>query len=456
MRILLWHGYLLRGTGSNIYKSNLVRAWRNAGHQVLLLCQERVVDGLDFVDEHGDFSSDNRSFELRPTGVAESSGRVSLVRPAIGEILPVYVYDRYEGFSAKRYTDLSDVELHHYVSANFSAMVTAIERFRPDSIITSHEVMGPYIALRACTRTNTGYTAQLHGSALEYAVKLQPRYRDFAIEGLSGARVVVGGSEYMIREASSVIPGWRHKAVVVNPGCDTDLFRPRALDGSSPPTAGYVGKFIAQKGVHHFLAALGRTKTVELRAVVVGYGDLEHDLHRQWSAVVDGDTEEFIESGRRTDRVFRDFVRAVSRDPTYFARAGQIGVEFTGRLDHDELWKVLPGFDVLVVPSVGPEAFGMVGAEAAACGVLPIVPDHSGIGEVGAAVEEAIGRPGLLTFDPGKPIEGIAEAIDRVLELPGDERRELGAAAAKLARERWSWPVVAERLLGHALAASKS
>ena len=34
MRILIFHGYLLRGTGSNIYNASLVRALARLGHEV--------------------------------------------------------------------------------------------------------------------------------------------------------------------------------------------------------------------------------------------------------------------------------------------------------------------------------------------------------------------------------------------------------------------------------------
>ena len=34
MRILLWHGYLLGGTGSNVYTRALAREWSRAGHDV--------------------------------------------------------------------------------------------------------------------------------------------------------------------------------------------------------------------------------------------------------------------------------------------------------------------------------------------------------------------------------------------------------------------------------------
>ena len=93
----------------------------------------------------------------------------------------------------------------------------------------------------------------------------------------------------------------------------------------------------------------------------------------------------------------------------------------------------------------------MVAAEAAACGVIPVVPSHSGIGEVGAAIETELGRPGLLTYDPTDPIAGIAARVDELLSLGAEERRETEGIAIRLARARWSWKVVAERLLDLAI-----
>jgi glycosyltransferase involved in cell wall biosynthesis len=66
---------------------------------------------------------------------------------------------------------------------------------------------------------------------------------------------------------------------------------------------------------------------------------------------------------------------------------------------------------------------------------------------VGAEIESALGRPGLLTYDPADPIAGLAGAIDRVLALDVSERRRLASAAADLTRARWSWTGVADRLL---------
>jgi len=447
-RILVWHGYLLSGSGSNIYTANLARVWRAAGHEVLLMCQDRRAHEQGFVDSAGAFSGDNARWEVTDTGARPARGSCTVVRPDIAALLPVYVYDDYEGFAVKRFIDLTEDELEEYTERNVRALSTALRSFDPDAVIVGHEIMGPFIALRACAPLAVPYLAKLHGSALEYAVRPQERYRDYAERGLGGARVVTGGSRYMVDEASSVVPGWEERAAVVNPGCDVELFRPAPRPERSGPVAGFVGKLIAAKGVHNLLAAAGLTTVPGLGLEIVGYGDFEVSLRRLARALETGDGRGAALVARSGGDLLDPLARRLgSADPGFLRRAAQVPVVFHGRLDHGPLSRRLPTFDLLVVPSVVPEAFGMVAAEAAACGVLPIVPRHSGIGEVGAALEEALGRPGLLTFDPAEPVSGIAAAVDRVLLLASDERAELERRAAALARERWSWERVADRLL---------
>jgi len=417
------------------------------------MCQQGDLSDHPYVDASGTFSGDNSTIEFAVTRVGASSGRCRLARPNIGDVLPVYVYDEYEGFTAKRFVDLTDDELTHYTAANVDAMITAIEMHRPDAIITGHEVMGPYIAMEACGATGTSYIAKLHGSALEYAVKQQDRYRHHASEGLSGARVVTGGSRYMVEEAARYIPGWRDRAAVVNPGCDVDLFKPTPTKEKDPPVVGYVGKFIPAKGVHHLLLSLGLVHE-HFRVTIVGYGGFERELKAMWAAIARGDPaalESLVqeENGRPLQAALEFLRGGVGKD--YFARAAEIELDFTGRLDHGPLSRVLPGFSALVVPSVVPEAFGMVAAEAAASGVLPVVPRHSGIGEVGQVLEEELDMDGLLTYDPAAPIEGIAAALERVLGADEDTRRKWEEIAVVTARRLWSWEHVAEQLLAFAV-----
>lgn len=450
MRILLWHGYLLSGSGSNVYTANVARVWREQGHDVLLLCQDRHADELPYVDEYGAFSADNATLVCHPVRARLGPGRLRVARPAIGQILPVYVWDPYEGFTAKRFVDLDDAELDHYVRANVDALTTAVRTFEPDVVLVGHEVMGPYIARQVRERTGVGYSVKLHGSALEYAVKLQPRYTRYAEQGFATADAVIGTSRYMRDAAAAAVPGdWPSRSAVVNPGCDVDVFTPRQREPDAPPTAGFVGKLIAAKGPQNLLAALGRTRTPGLRAVLVGYGEYADDLRALQEALAAGELGKAAElaGGDPAGAHCRAFLESGDVDATYLDRIGRVPVEWLGRLDHDRLPGVLPGFDVLVVPSEVPEAFGMVGAEAAAAGVIPVVPRHSGIGEIGEAAEAALGTPGLLTYDPDDPVRGIAERVDAVLAHDPAVRADMAATLVRLAHDRWSWQRVADNLL---------
>src|SRR5687768_13233084 len=108
MRILIFHGYLLRGTGSNIYNASLCRALGRLGHEVHLLCQERDVAGLDLPE------------------------RCHVRVPDIGGVLPVYVADHYEGFEAVPFPELGDAALERYLEANVTAVREVAAEARPD------------------------------------------------------------------------------------------------------------------------------------------------------------------------------------------------------------------------------------------------------------------------------------------------------------------------------------
>ena len=50
MRILVFHAYLLRGTGSNVYNAELASALARLGHEVHLFSQDRDPPDLPGVD----------------------------------------------------------------------------------------------------------------------------------------------------------------------------------------------------------------------------------------------------------------------------------------------------------------------------------------------------------------------------------------------------------------------
>ncbi|HWC32277.1 MAG TPA: glycosyltransferase, partial [Actinomycetota bacterium] len=224
MRVLVWHGWLLDGTGSNVYTAKVAEVWRRSGHDVVLVCQERHVDRFPFVDAVG-VVADGVVSEVESTGAPPEEGSVVLLRPDIGALLPVFVFDEYEGFEPKRFVELSDEELNAYLERNVRALAAAAERFPPDVVVAGHVVPGPVIARRAIGAGT--YVAKVHGSDLEYAVRLQPRYRELAREGLEGARAISGASHDVLRRAVELVPGVADRIRVIPPGVDIERWQPR-------------------------------------------------------------------------------------------------------------------------------------------------------------------------------------------------------------------------------------
>jgi glycosyltransferase involved in cell wall biosynthesis len=128
-------------------------------------------------------------------------------------------------------------------------------------------------------------------------------------------------------------------------------------------------------------------------------------------------------------------------------------VYFTGRLEHASLPELLPAFEAQVVPSTFPEAFGMVAAEAACCGALPVSAAHSGLAEVSAVLAPALEEPlrDLLAFPRGPgAVPELADRLVRWLSLQEAQRARGREALAGLARSRFSWESVAEGVLAAA------
>jgi glycosyltransferase involved in cell wall biosynthesis len=121
---------------------------------------------------------------------------------------------------------------------------------------------------------------------------------------------------------------------------------------------------------------------------------------------------------------------------------------FTGPLEHRHLVHLLPLADVTVVPSIFPEAFGMVAAEAAAAGSPPLVARHSGLAEIAAGLEDAYPERfrDLASFAP-ENVSDLRAKIAAILALAPEEHDLLRRAAREVTVERWSWAGVARRLL---------
>jgi glycosyltransferase involved in cell wall biosynthesis len=409
VRILLWHGYLLSGTGSNIYTRALARAWTRLGHDVVVFSQEPHPEKFDL-------------------------GGAETVRPTVAGVLPVFVLDRYEGLEARLLQDTTPAERKRFVEANAASLR---EHLPADLVFANHVLPGSAVAAAA----GAPFAVKAHGSELEYSIRGSPELVTWARDSLEPARAVFVGSQH-IRDVLEDVLGHVDRVYEVPPGVDVQEFRPQEREAalaallaecrrdppnpdnrnerlpdqgneerlrrwfeSDEPTVLYFGKLLFNKGVHLLFRAL---RHVDARAVVVGFGDYREELEA-------------------------------------IAPAGTL---FTGPLEHRHLVHLLPLVDVTIVPSIFPEAFGMVAAEAAAAGCPPLVARHSGLAEVAAGLETEYPADarGLAAFESGDE-DDLADRLRQLLALSPEERAELGKAARRAAEKRWSWEGVANRLL---------
>ena len=136
-------------------------------------------------------------------------------------------------------------------------------------------------------------------------------------------------------------------------------------------------------------------------------------------------------------------------DDEYWAAARDLRerVVLTGRLEHDELAPLLAACEALVFPSTFPEAYGMVAAEAAACGVLPISAGHSGReGGQRDARRRRAGAGARVAVVPDRRRRGAGDRRARArrgCRRPRTLRAATRAALVATARERFSWEGVA-------------
>jgi glycosyltransferase involved in cell wall biosynthesis len=409
VRILIWHGYLLGGTGSNVYTRQLAREWSRAGHDVTVLCQESHPERHDV-------------------------GGARVLRPDVGGLLPTFVLDHYEGYEVRLLQDCSRPELDAWVEANASALRACLPA---DFVLCNHVLLGGAVG----KASGAPYAVKAHGSELEYSMRGHPELEAWGREVLASATTTFVGSAH-IREVVEEVCGHVERVHEVPPGVDVEEWRPRARDealtdlvaearrdpanpgnanerlpdegnaerlahflAGDEPTVVYFGKLLLNKGVHVLLEALAG---LDAQAVIVGFGDYRAELEAM-----------------APERVL-----------------------FTGPLEHRHLVHLLALADACVVPSIFPEAFGMVAAEAAAAACPPLVARHSGLAEVADGLEAEYPPQvrDLASFASGDA-DDLRAKLTRLLSLPAADRAAIREAARRAAVERWSWASVADRLL---------
>ncbi len=504
VRVLIFHGYLLSGTGSNVYNSSLARAMRKLGHEVHLVCQDREAKDFEWVDAFGEWVDGALTVDEVPD---PSGGSVTAYVPDIGGLLPVFVRDRYAGFEVKTFAELTDQELEDYIERNVQAVRDVIERTgAPDAALANHLVTAPLILERA----GVPFAVKVHGSDLSYTVLPEiERFGPMARDGARAARGILVGSDHIAQRLREAVdePEVNAKVRLGPPGVDTELFAAipredgparlrdladeldqgedvlaeaesswardrddaaaavRWLAETEGPRVTFVGKLIVSKGVDLLVAAwpLVHARHPDARLLLCGFGAYREGLESLIAALGEGDVEAargIAHRGRALEggpmKPLEMLTAFLADPPPNYAEHAQRAagsIALSGRLEHDEVGGLVPACDALVFPSTHPEAFGMVAAEAAAAGVLPISAAHSGALEVSQALMEGLPdeSAGLVSFrlDEGA-IESLAARLNIWLGLDRAAQRITRMSLRDTAKRLWGWEGVAREVLAAA------
>jgi len=231
-------------------------------------------------------------------------------------------------------------------------------------------------------------------------------------------RIVVN-SDYLARWLAErfVIP--LHKLHVCRPGVDVDAFASKFVRGGreqrealreefgyeSKKMILYMGRLVPIKGVHHLLAALPDVLAEHDDAVLVICGSA---------------------------RVGSDRLTAYVRRLHRLGNAMPRHVRFIPFVPHSMAPNWYQAADVVAVPSAREEAFGLVNAEALACGTPVVATRAGGIVEIVRHEEN-----GLLV-DPAHMKRELASSLSRLLR-DRQLRDRLGRQGAEMVRQQFSW-----------------
>jgi glycosyltransferase involved in cell wall biosynthesis len=149
--------------------------------------------------------------------------------------------------------------------------------------------------------------------------------------------------------------------------------------GKRPVRFGYFGRIAHVKGVHVLLEAFARLPNGAAQLDVVGAAQFPGE-------------KEYLDRTRRPVE-------------------GRQGISFHGAVPHDQLAKLMAGIDVLVLPSIYLEVYGLVLLEAFAVG-RPAIATASG----GPAEAVRDGVDGLVV--PPNDVEALAAAMRHLVDRP--------------------------------------
>lgn len=302
----------------------------------------------------------SRTYLPRLGGIEQASYLLARELARLGHVVTVATdvagpeEDRAQGFEVIRERSFRDLigeaRRHDLVHSNgFSLVGAAISRAAGRPLVFTHA------GYQASCLEGLGWHAGAHcHGRLGRCVRLTARDRGVLRSARQLARHPIGRTALRLAGANVAVSAAVAEAIraprttVVHNCADTDVFRPGEATGARERFL-FVGRFVSEKGVDVLLDALALERTAGRRWLLdlAGGGPLESAYRAKVLSLGIGDS-----------------------------------VRMLGPLRGERLAEAMRESLAVVVPSVWDEAFGIVAAEALACGRLALVSDRGGLPEI--------------------------------------------------------------------------
>lgn len=289
-----------------------------------------------------------------------------------------------------------------------SKKIEAVIRDEKVDIVHARSRAPAWSALWAARRTDTPFVTTYHGA---YGGKSAPKklYNSVMARG----DIVIANSDYIadiVRSTYDVPPD---RLVTIPRGVDVDKLNPESVD---PAALAALREQLAQGREFVFVLPGRLTSWKGQEVFIEAIGKLPEALQSRISAHLVGDAQ-----GRN------DYVEGLK------ARIHALGIDKSVNISghYSEMANLYAASDLIIAPSVRPEAFGRVAIEAGAMGVPVIVSDHGGQRET---VDD--GLTGWRTV-PGDA-DSLAGALSAFLTLTDEQRQDMGKAAKQKVLTRFT------------------
>ncbi|WP_455221838.1 glycosyltransferase family 4 protein [Kaarinaea lacus] len=232
MKIGLFHGFNLTGSGSNEFTRYLAKAFMDQGHSVQIICREYHPEKIEYVGQLWQWKRDgncaikilNHQFEHTCT----------LHQIPYGDFYPVYISGKKSSDTFKEFVDLTDEELEAFKTLNHTLLMQIFSKIEIDILHANHLVMQPSLAITPCKVHGIPYIIYPHGSAIEYTVKKDPRYQIEARQAINECQGLIIGNHEVRDRICQLYPDIKNaimeKTQIVGVGVDTQLFTPIGRD----------------------------------------------------------------------------------------------------------------------------------------------------------------------------------------------------------------------------------